>query len=349
MILAGLCGISAHAEEIEKKFRIGIGLEGYNTLDQEHSASANVRGVFDTDGEPLTAIFDPRNDSGAISDFGIEPQMGIVFNATYAFSRMWYLEGSVGYRRGDVGNVEVQTEFFRKPIPPEQPFGFTITNIQAGTLTEIPIQLTAGVRFRPRAAVNPYLGAGFGYLFTSYETSSDINTLSRRLDDSIGGFRRLSGGIFDPATSYEDLSGITVDAPNAPEWHLNGGVEFSFAKKWVVFVDARYTVYSGQLKMTINGSNELGISVPSDTVNVDDPGAFGPFGTVEIPTGGLLDGGSLEPLPTAPPGTDCAISPSECQLTGPHDGIPDAGLYYIHAGDVRYDGVSLQIGVRFTF
>jgi len=38
-----------------------------------------------------------------------------------------------------------------------------------------------------------------------------------------------------------------------------------------------------------------------------------------------------------------------CELTGPNDGIPDPGYYYVHAGKVRYDGFTFQIGAKFTF
>jgi hypothetical protein len=101
--------------------------------------------------------------------------------------------------------------------------------------------------------------------------------------------------------------------------------------------------------MTVNGSDQLGISVPADQVVLNQAGATGPFGSYLIPSGGLIDGGSLVPAVTAPAGTDCAISPFFCELTGPLDGVPDPGWYYVHAGSIRWDGATLQVGVKYTF
>jgi hypothetical protein len=176
-----------------------------------------------------------------------------------------------------------------------------------------------------------------------------LNDLSLSLDQAVGGFSSLGGQTLNPATSFSNLSGITVDAPDAPEWHFGGGLEYTFASKWVVFLDARYTVYSGKFHLTVNGGDELGISVPSDQRFKDDPDALGPFGAMEIPPGnGLIDGGSMVPQ-AGFPGANCTANPGQCEFTGPKDGVKDPGKYYIHAGGVRYDNTSLQIGFKFTF
>jgi opacity protein-like surface antigen len=345
---------SSHAEEIESKWRLGFSLAGYNTTDQVHSASGNRRTLFFPDGEVADQLFDPRNDSGALSDFGIESSYGGYLSASYAFTRMWFVEGSVGYRQGTVGNVELQAQFQGIPIPITQRFNFTVFNLNGGTLKQVPLQVTGGIRFRPKAAFNPFIDLGVGYTLNSYQPSAEINQLSRNLDQTTATFARLTGTLLggetlNPEGPSSNLSGITVDAPNAPEWHFGGGFEFSFHSHWVVFVDARYTVYSGKFAMHVNGSSELGISVPGDRRFITDPDAFGPFGAYSITQGGLIDGGSLAPLGTSPPGTNCALNPELCAFTGPKDGVLDPGMYYVHAGAVRYDGASLQIGVKYTF
>lgn len=345
---------TSRAEEVEKKFRLAFGLSGYSSNDQVHSASANRRTLFEPNGDFSDQIYDPRNDSGALSDFGVKPQYGGVLSASYAFNRMWYIEGSIGYRQGSVGNVEVQAQFDGTPIPLTQDFVFAIFNLDGGTLKQVPVQATGGIRFRPKAAFNPFICLGFGYTLNSYEPSSEINALSINLDKSTGAFARLNGTLLGgeslaPVGAPSNLSGITVDAPDAPEWHVGGGFEYSFLTKWVVFLDARYTVYSGKFAMHVNGSNELGISVPADRAYNTDPAAFGPFGGYSIATGGLVDGGSWVPTDTAPVGTVCTTGHDNCEFTGPRDGILDPGIYYVHAGEVRYDGISLQLGVKFTF
>jgi hypothetical protein len=233
----------------------------------------------------------------------------------------------------------------------EQPFNFSIFNLDAGTIRQVPLQVTAGIRFRPKASFNPYLCAGIGYSFNSFTPSDELNELSTTLDQSTGAFRVVTqaGGGFGSPGASTSLSGFTVDAPDAPEWHFGGGLEYAFASRWVVFLDARYTVYSGKFHLSVNGSDELGISVPADQVFAAEPGAFGPFGAYDIPAGaGLIDGGSLVPAPGFP-GANCATDPTECQFTGPKDGVKDPGIYYIHAGRVRYDNTAFQIGFKFTF
>ena len=325
---------SGRAEEIDKKFRLAFSLGGYDTSAAVRSAAANRRTLYLPNGEIDDQIYDPRNDSGASSSFSIQSQLGGVLSASYAVSRVWYVEASVGYRTGTVGNVQVQGSFTELPPPQTEPFNFIIANLDGGTTTQVPLEFTAGIRFRPKAAFNPYLCAGVGYTFVSYSPSDEINALSTNLDKSIGGFALLrgtqnGGERLESPSTVANLSGIRVDVPDAPEWHIGGGFEYTIKSRWAVFVDARYYTYSGKFDMTVNGGSELGISVPNDqALRIDSegnpvPGAEGPFGAVEITSGGLLD-----------------IN---------NDGVPDPGKYYVQAGSLRYNGASLQIGVKFTF
>ena len=357
VLVAGLP--STHAEEIDKKFRLSFSIGNFDTSGAVHSAAANQRAIFKSNGELEDILFDPRNDSGAISNFGIESQLTGTLAASYAVSRLWYVEASVGYRTGTVGNVEVQAQFNGVTVPSTQSFNFRIFDYDGGTITQVPLEFTAGIRFRPKATFNPYLCAGFGYTIMSYAPSDEINQLSINLDQSTGGFARITGSVgaggeqFAGATSSTNLGGIEIDVPDAPEWHVGGGFEFTVKNRWALFIDARYFTYSGNFGMTVNGTSELGVSVPNDQVFATDAGAFGPFGSVQISQGGLVDGGSLEPdpltAPQNPPPDYCATPGAHCLLTGPPDGLPDPGYYYVQAGDVRYNGLSLQIGFKYTF
>ena len=348
---------AVRAEDIEKKLRFGVSIGSFLPKDSVHSSSGNVRALFDTNNVFIDQIYDPRNDGAAISDFGVKSLPGMTLSVSYAVNSLWYVEGSAGYRRGDVGNVEVQAQFNGTPPTSTQAFHFRIFNLTAGTVQEIPLQFTAGIRFRPKTNFNPYLCAGIGYSFNSFQPSDDLNSLSLNMDRSVGAFALLTGTAFTGEgfalpSNFSDLSGITMSVPDAPEFHLGGGFEVTFKKGWVVFFDARYMVYSGRLDIRINNSNELGISVPADRAKINETGAFGPFGGFYLPSGGLIDGGSLVPTVGAPPGTDCTGSNPDltrCEFTGPKDGIADPGIYYVHAGDVRLDGFTVHAGVKFTF
>jgi hypothetical protein len=340
----------ASAEDVEKKLRLGLSIGGFDGSDNSHSPSGNVRTVLDENDQLDQFIQDPRNDAGAISDFGLEPQYVGTFSASYAFNPYWYMEGSVGIRRGDVGNVEVQAQFFGVQPQGLQSFAFRIFNLNAGTLTQVPLQLTTGLRFRPKAALNPYVCAGIGYTFNGFEPSDDLDSLSTAMDNATGGFARLTGNSFTAPTSFSELSGITVEAPDAAEWHVGAGIEVTFKRRWVVFADARYFVYDSRFALHMNGdATELGLSVPADQVHTTDPGFSGPFGPYLFQTAGLIDGGSLVPALGAPPDTNCATDPIACTFSGPPDGQLDPGYYYVHAGSIRYNGVTFQLGVKFTF
>lgn len=342
---------SARAEEVEKKFRLGFSLGDYSTKGEVPSAAANRRTVYLPNGDVERVIFDPRNDSAGGDTYGIEGQLGGVLSASYAFNRFWYVEASVGYRTGSVGSVMAQVQFVGAEILNNQPFNFSIYNFDGGKITQVPLELTAGIRFRPKAAFNPYLCAGIGYTFVSYEPSDEINQLSFNADNSLGGFAPLSAGgtSLGNAATVNSLSGFEVDVPDAPEWHIGGGFEFTVKSRWALFLDARYYTYSGQFNMIVNGAGNLGVAVPNDSVYLQDAGPNNQYGAIQVTSGGLIDGGSWVPTPTAPEGTDCTVSKQNCSFTGAPDGVPDPGMYYIQAGNVRYNGLSLQIGVRFTF
>jgi hypothetical protein len=346
----------SRAEEVDKKFRLGVSLGGFSTADEVKSASANRRTLFEQDGSLDDRIFDPRNDSAAFSSFGIQSQLSGEISASYAFTRLFYVEGSVGYRRGDVGNVEVQAQFSGVQPPINQDFDFNIFNYDAGTMSQIPVQLTTGIRFRPKSSFNPYICVGIGYMFNSYEPSDEIDQLSRALSSSTGGFSRLQGTEFGTETlggpeSVASLTGIVANVPDAPEWHFGGGLEYTFKNRWALFVDARYFTYSGRFGLTVNGSDELGVSVPSDRRYTADPDAFGPFGAYSIISGGLVDGGKWVPNVGAPAETVCTPENHlNCFFTRAEvDGIPDPGYYYVHTGKIRWDGLSLQFGFKYTF
>lgn len=342
---------TAGAEEIEHKFRIAVSAGGFSITDRQHSSAANVRALLFSDGELAGFLQDPRNDSGAFSDFGLEPQYGGMVSASYGVSRLWYVEASLGYRQGSVGNVQVQAFFDGAPTTAENPNNFAIFNLNGGTIKQIPVQFTTGIRFRPKAAFNPYLCFGIGYSFNSFTSSAELNDLSLSMSQSIGLFSPVSSsGTLSPGTDPPvALTGVKVDAPNAPEWHIGGGFEYTVARRWSIYLDARYTTYSGRFNMTVNGSNELGISVPNDQILLTDPNALGPFGAYQITGGGLIDGGSYVPKPGFPGAICTPASHINCDFTGPKDGVKDPGYYYVQAGRVRYDNVSYQIGFKYTF
>lgn len=363
LITVMLIGSPSMAEDVEKRFRISLHTGGYDSRDEVPSNSANVLAVVDGDtGAILLGVADPRLDSSVFGDLSLNPSIRSVAALQYAPNKILVLEASVGYQNGDLGDIEIQAEFPFAEVDEIEPFNYDIFRVPAGTVEQIPIQLTAMARFRPRAAFNPFIGAGIGYTVTGFKPSAELNTLSLRLDQSTGGFLGIDSnglgyqGLSAPAS---DLKGIEVETPDTFEWHVVGGAEYSFKRKWAAFVDIRYSLASRKMAVRINGDTSLGVAVPNlvelESSPLADPSLYGP---VDIKTGGLVDGGSVVPeegvnLPSgvtaeqfcANPNNafDCVFDPNQ------KDGILDIGRYYIQGGDMKYNGFAFGIGVRYTF
>ena len=343
----------AMAADVEKKLRLSFVVGGSDTDDAVSSASANTLLVTDRDQQPIQLFRDPRNDSAALGDLTIQPTTRATLAVQYALTKIFMLEGSVGYQKGDVGNVEVQGQFFGVRVPSQEDFNFSIFRVPAGEMEQVPIQVTALARFRPRASFNPYFGAGIGYIVVGFEPSDELNQLSLNMDQSVGGFSVLQAffgvNALAPPVDVSDLDGARVSADDSFEWHLVGGAEISFKRKWALILDLRAIFASGEFKIGFNGSDSLGVSVPRGVVFADQIVGSSGAGAFTINQGGLIDGGRLAPSPGEDPSTDCAANPQQCEFVFEPDGVVDRGFYYAQGGSVEYSGISLQIGIRYTF
>lgn len=379
-VLAFTVTAVAKAEDVEKKFRIGFGLGLYDTTDEVRSDSANFLRLLDSQNRVNVTFEDPRNDAAAIGSLQIESAPRATFTAQYAFTKLFVLEGAIGYQKGDVGSVEMQVQFSGENFNTQRNnFNFQIYDLNAGTLTEIPLQLSALARFRPKATLSPYVGAGIGYVFTGFEPDSTFDQISQNLDRSTGGFAQLqqNGGGLSSPTSFTNMGGAEVGVPDTFEWHLVGGGEFSVAKKWSVFLDARYVWASREFHIGFNGKDSIGVSVPDGLKDQDSVFLTTPYGAFVIKPG-LIDAGCSVPISAVQASAGgqvtcaqdfCAANPQQCTFvrTGTNnvtvsndepeipvtllqsDGALDSGLYYLKGGNIQYGGLSLQVGMRFTF
>lgn len=357
---AGAWSLAA-AEDVEKKFRVGLAVGGFNNIDEIESDAGNVLTLVDDQQNFEDVFVDPRDDSSVFGKLDIQAGSIATVYGQYAVNKIFIVEASVGYQKTDVGDVEVQAQFDRVDISDLERFNFQTYRIPVGEMERVPIQLTALARFRPRATFNPYLGAGIGYTVVGFEPDDEFDQLSVNLDNSRGGQMRLTSALFGspalvspPREQITDLTGAEVDARDTFEWHVAGGAELTFKRKWVAFLDLRWTFGSRAMEIRFNGDDYLGVPVPQVTDYVNSVVGQTTYGAVRITEGGLIDGGSvqLRPVQGSPPGVNCETDPDDCELyfdlTQP-DGVPDPGRYYVQGGAVDYGGVSLQIGVRYTF
>ena len=304
---------TSRAEEVEKKFRLAFSLGGYDTSDQVHSASANRRTLFEPNGEIDDQIYDPRNDSAALSDFGIEPAarrraLGVVrVQPPVVRRRLGRLSARDRRKRRGPGSVPGRAD-----PPTVQDFKFTVFNLDGGTLTQIPLQVTAGIRFRPKAAFNPYSASESAT--RSIPTSRATRSISCRAISISphGTFARLSG-----TRSGEGVA-RSVRCRRESEWNhgRRPGRAGVALRRWIrVLVQEpvgrlpRRTVLHLQRQVRDDRERQRTNSAsrfpPIGRFNTD-PDAFGPFGAVSASArGGLVDGGSYVPTVTAPEGTDC--------------------------------------------
>jgi len=181
------------------------------------------------------------------------------------------------------------------------------------------------------------------------------------------------------------LNGISIEAGDSFEWNAVVGGEVTFKRKMAIFVDLRYIDASRQITVHVDQGEELGVSVPQ-LVDFNDSIAgvtarSGGYGAVQIGTPnetdiGLIDGGYRVLVPNnTNPQADCSFpgpdpscvsqflqSPGSGFLIqnfkgevyedtdpGDGDGRLDPGKYYVQGGSFAWDGLSLQVGFRYTF
>ena len=316
----------ASAEQVERKFRFGLAVGSFNAQDEIRSDAGNVLNLLDDEGVTADRYVDPREDAAVTGNLEIKPGTLATVSVQYAISRIVLVEGSAGYQKTDVGEIEVQTDlrgFGDYPV-----VNMTQSRVPVGELTRVPFQLSGVLRFRPDANFNPYGGAGLGFTLIGFDPSLEFDTLSVSLDASRGAIGTLltednGSGMQAPELSeIRDLTGATVEAQDTFEMHLLAGAELSFGSNWATFIDFRYTFSSRSLKITFNGEEDLGAAVPQGSEPLDSPAGTADYGAMFIIDGGLDAGGP---------------------------GQPGTGLHYIHGGSVDFGGFSAQAGIRYTF
>jgi len=305
----------AAAEDVHKRFRLSLALGGYQAQDEIGNDSANVLTVLNDEGEISFRYIDPRDDAGVSGNFEIQPGSITTLAWQYAFTRFVLLEGSVGYNSNEVGDVEVNA------------LGDEALRFSAGKLTRLPVQLTGLWRFRPDKKFNPYVGGGIGYSFVGFDSTDELIELSENMEMSSAKQARLvpdnRGFIIYADPPAAPLRGATVQAPDSWEWHVVGGAELSFARRWSVLFELRYSRASEAFHLQFNGEDALGVSVPQGQAQEGSDLAEEVYGPLMVFPGGLLD---LD-----------------------DDGEVDPALYYVTGGELRYDGIAAVIGVRYTF
>src|SRR5688572_22138212 len=195
-LTAVVCVVSmtdAHAEDTKGKWQFGFGISYFSTTDYIRSNAdiAISDGTIGAQGIPPT-FPDERPDINILNKPTIQDDFKLDFNVSYGLTRWLALEMAAGYQRSPVGDIEFYTRDQTVEVTPPAAgvslcgpsqngacWGYTRTLphdvrtnsfLPIGELTEIPVQLSGLIRFRPESPLDPYIGLGVGYIFTNLET-----------------------------------------------------------------------------------------------------------------------------------------------------------------------------------
>jgi len=324
LLLAGLAAGAAvvtplRAEDTKGKWQFGFGLSYMATTDYIRSNSdiaiaSSVAG--EQEGLPAVTFVDDRPDQNMLNEPTVQDDFRFDFSASYGLTRWLALEVSAGYMKSDVGNIE----FYFKDVSinyggtfPANPQTGSIcgpnrnspcsrynintpsapptnTFVPVGTLTEIPLQLSALVRFRPESPLDPYVGLGIGYLFTDLQHGDEFVRRGGGIADltvaaEIGG--EITDNRFPSRLAAPGTNGFTVGAMQAEvssdfSWHAVGGIDYYVNDHFSVYVDARYTWTDAAVDITIDGFHQVLLATYApgklQTLRVDTPNEWEDLG-----------------------------------------------------------------------
>lgn len=385
-----LAATRARAEDTRKKWQLGGGISYWSTIDDIRSNSTTAFAPVDpTQAGTLPAIIfsDPRPDANELNQPTIQDGWKMDVNASFGFTRWFSLQLGASYYKGPVGNIEFYSEDRHIPIVAllpttqnpqdgsadcsvEQCLAMTVGTgsltyrnafLPVGELTEVPVQITGMVRFRPESPFDPYLGGGVGYIFTGLDTSqSNISTpLTITASNYTGNNHQVVMQNFDDVTDFTNglivssiqsgargirtfpdpdnplpglaliqqfggvpIAGLSATVNDAPEVHLMGGFDYYFTSHLSIYVDGRYLWARSKVEVRIDDQNQvLGL--------VKDYGCV-----ARAPGCTILDGDFIDT--------------SNQVITNPTlDDTND--VFLIQGGDIRLGGFSLGIGFKYTF
>jgi hypothetical protein len=245
---------------------------------------------------PVSSV-DERPDINVLNQPSIRDDFKLDFSASYGLTRWLAIEAAASYLDAPVGNIEYYNRNVHQGLAgngnpvlsvslcgpamssacwdyqPNLPDEIkNNTFLPVGQLREIPIHLSGLIRFRPESPLDPYIGAGFGYILTNLKTGSQFNEAAETI--STLRVSTASEGEFtvNNRCNREGLpinQGCTDFTPeplqakikNAFEWHAVGGVDYYATDHFSVYVDARYVWTSGALDIRTDRAHQVRFAI----------------------------------------------------------------------------------------
>jgi opacity protein-like surface antigen len=297
------------AEDTKGKWQFGFGLSYFATTDYIRSNSdiALSGGVVGEGGLPPVNSVDERPDVNMLNEPSVRDDSRFDLNASYGLTRWLAVELAASYLKAPVGNIE----FFTKNeianltgsgnmsnSPPicgpaqNQPcfiYGTSTPTVErtnafvpVGELTEIPVQLSALVRFRPESPLDPYVGLGIGYIKTNLDTSAEFRSVSDTLgrlfvsSGDKGDFTSETSSPTHPVPSFncgpdrnQQCISFRPSPPRAEvrdsfQWHAVSGIDYYVSERFSWYVDARYVWTNGAVDIRTDGDYQVQFSVTDE-------------------------------------------------------------------------------------
>lgn len=332
------------AEEAYKKYRISLTISNFSSTDEIQSDADNVS-LFPRPTGGVVQVNDPRPDTAVQKSAGVRDNVRYDLQGSYGILKWRWaeltLDSGIGYFKGHLDDLEVNGQYDIDPPNPSrgQATLYHTTFVSVGDVKEIPVQVGATVRFRPKKPLSPYLAAGVGYLFASIDSSSEFDTFSYNVGHSIGAETFATGsGAFSQRAAHR-LKAAEVETPDTFEWHLSGGLEYTIAKGLGLYASGAWMFARKKIDITIDGKHKLGQPVPNGIRPLQYPVGGMPV-IILSQQGGLIDFAS---------GLAFDDAGGKHHLGGPPDGTPDSGSYFAQGGTLRYSGFRFGFGVRYQF
>lgn len=327
--------------------------------------------TLDSVGSNADLTGDPRPDDLVQRETAVEDALSYGFNAGFGITSWLSLQLDAGYFAGAIGPIDGYLED-RFPVAtnPANPVSLNGTRkrqvvvpVPAGTITQIPVNLSGILRFRRDRMINPFVGAGLGMIFTEVGDQAHVAALNERLGelrirsvvDETG--RDLTPSRFSGLKARGDVPftfPLEVRSKDAFSMHVMLGLEYFFRDRVALVAAARYTFSGSSVSLGLGGEDEVILSAFSEKL-------FRPDRSLRI-----FRSDGQAPNPLSDPANPSSGVRCDVNTTGDFDGdghrddlcyLNDSGTvqddpdsrFVLQGGEIDLSGYNLQIGLRFLF
>jgi outer membrane protein W len=367
LVLLWGAATGVQAENVKGRWHLGGGLSFTSTTDDIRSnAAVIVFGNPGADGIPDSGdeaiLFEDRRPDDLLSrETTIEEGLQLDFNASYGVTDWLSLQLDVGWYAGDV----VQLDTYVTTSYPQDINGDGFINtaevndtfqqsqpIDGGELTQIPVTLSAVFRFRRDSPLNPYVGAGLGYIFTDISTSSDLRARDELLADANLRFFLGPDETGPVLENFPEWDGLTLDIDDTYEFHLMAGAEYFFNSHLSMYFNARYNFVNDDLVVNVSGYDSQLTAVYDSLQD-----------TLPFCTDISFDTWTSDPVLPRTPGPDGQVdwadfgtnrdfTPGSTGLRDscrPGTGTRTSDTILIQGGDINLSALNVGLGLRWYF